>query len=63
MPDDTCPHCGDDDHQGRCRPLLGTQLAEHVLDHPADVSLAALMLHVATLADELHRLAAEVHQR
>lgn len=62
MPADPCPHCGDE-HTGTCRPLLGTRMAEHVLEHPADVNLAALTLRVAQLAEELHNLAAEVHQR
>lgn len=58
-----CPHCGEDPHDDECRPQTATRLADHLIDHPEDLELAALRLQVADLTDQLRHLAAEVHQR
>ena len=39
-----------------------TRLADHLVDHPGDLEIVALALHVAVLEEQIKLLTTEVHQ-
>ncbi len=40
-----------------------TYLADHLVDHPEDLTIASLRLQVAVLQEKFQTLSTEVHQR
>ncbi|NUQ70413.1 MAG: hypothetical protein HUU17_06265 [Chthonomonadales bacterium] len=56
---ETCPDCGGEAHTGRCRPQVGTMLAEVRLLREFDSSVSDVLLKLADLDTRVRELEKE----